>query len=250
MSLPLDIRLCVYDQLSVTPVYRPIYGTKLPIYYTVPSVGILRVNRAVREEAYSIIQRVRLQTCPSITFKFPIDGNEVVLSHYSALAENIMYLLARCLRDINKEELASHNLLGQFPSSLLPILNGWMAWYLAIGRGEINETSDERQAAFLEFFSRTSVSMVRGSTLDIRVRLDNNCLQNCSPHMWGYFISDFLELADACPSPSHIMLHLLVPASCVTYAQEIVATQVVAGSKLRRESWRIDVLEDDAHLWE
>jgi hypothetical protein len=219
------------------------------MYYTAPSVGILRVNRAVREETYSIIQRGRLQTCPSITFKFPIDGNEVVLDHYSMLTENVMTILERCLRVINREELASHNLLGQFPSSLLPILDDGMAWFLEVGRGEINETLDERQAAFLEFFSRTSVSMVRGSTLDIRVRL-NNCLQNCSLRIWRHFISAFLELVDACPSPSKIMLHFLVPASCITYAQEIVVTRVLGGRQLWGDTWRIDVLEDDAHLWE
>jgi hypothetical protein len=250
MSLPIDIRFCVYDQLSVTPVYRPICGTNANTYYTAPSVGILRVNRAVREEAYSIIQRGRLQTCPSITFKFPVDGDEFVLDHHSVLAENVMSLLARCLRFINKEELAFDNLFGQLRSSTLLEFDDWIKWHPVSCQGELKEKSDEMRAVFVEFFSRTSVSMVRGSTLDIRVRLDNNCLQNCGLRIWRHFISAFLELADICPSPSHIMLHFLVPASCVTYAQEIVATQVFAGRQLRRESWRIDVLEDGAHLWE
>ncbi|KAI4672014.1 uncharacterized protein J4E78_000513 [Alternaria triticimaculans] len=42
MRLPAEIRLCVYDQLVAMPVTRSPYGPRVQIYYTKPSVGILR----------------------------------------------------------------------------------------------------------------------------------------------------------------------------------------------------------------
>jgi hypothetical protein len=52
------------------PVYRSSSGADAKwIYYTAPSVGILRVNKLIRQEAYSITERGHMQMCPSITFK-------------------------------------------------------------------------------------------------------------------------------------------------------------------------------------
>jgi hypothetical protein len=72
MRLPVDLRLCIYDQLAAMPVYRSFSGPGAKwIYYNAPSVGILRVNKLIRQEAHSITERGHMQMCPSITFKLP-----------------------------------------------------------------------------------------------------------------------------------------------------------------------------------
>ncbi|CAN9214759.1 unnamed protein product [Alternaria alternata] len=253
MRLPVDLRLCIYDQLAVMPVYRslPGAGAKL-VYYTTPSVGILRVSTLIRQEAYSITECGHMQTCPSITFKLLNVTDEEWLHSIFRVCEMINGL--NCYTECMGERYVARCGLPCLPRDLHPsilleirselrchFLDGWVGWY-GTPRNLFND-----KGSITEFLMRTSLALHRGSKLTIHLIMDDTCFREGHFDLReDYVFGDFVVLQLACPTGSSITLQLSVPGDRVAHTREMLGKPDDVGRYLPRGAWKVDVLEGDA----
>ncbi|KAH8641499.1 hypothetical protein IG631_04440 [Alternaria alternata] len=256
MRLPVDLRLCIYDQLAAIPVYRSLPGAGAKwIYYTAPSVGILRVNRLILQEAYSITERSHMQMCPSITFNLLNFTEEESYKSALRIYEVIEMIEGlKCYTKCIGEQYVARCGLPRLPhdphpSNLLQIsselrrhfLTGWHGF----GRADPIWLHDE--GSFTEFLMRTCLALHRGSTLAIRLVMDNTCFRGDYFILSGrYVVNNFIRLQLACPASSSITLQLSVPSDRVAHTREVFGKPDDAGRYLPHGTWKVDVLEGDA----
>ncbi|KAB2109677.1 hypothetical protein AG0111_0g941 [Alternaria gaisen] len=228
MRLPVDLRLCIYDQLAAMPVYRslPGAGAKL-VYYTTPSVGILRVSTLIRQEAYSITECGHMQMCPSITFKLLDVTDEECLNSIFRVCEMIKGL--KCYTECMGERYVARCGVPCLPRDLHPsilleirselrchFLDRWVGWYGTA----MNSFNDK--GSITEFLMRTSLALYRGSKLYIRLLMDDTCFREGHfDSREDYVFGDFVRLQITCPTGSSITLQLSVPGDRVTHTREM-----------------------------
>ncbi|KAI4624488.1 hypothetical protein J4E83_004163 [Alternaria metachromatica] len=240
MRLPADIRLCVYDELVAMPVTRLLVGPHLQICHTKPSVGILRVSRVVREEAYPIIERGRLKRYPSVTVKVPANSSSDDLSDHLYRTEYLMEDLAYRFLRAQKDDDGQHSI-----SNAMHSLHQWME------RGFISEGDNaaehrENKAATFEFYKRAILTSHQG-TFSMHIILhDSNLVLDRWVNDWFSLARNLNAISAACSSRIDGMLQVSVPADCIAHMRDVLNTPY--GGRLRPEMWRVDGLKDDTQL--
>ena len=244
MRLPAEIRLCVYDQLVAMPVTRSPYGPHVQIYYTKPSVGILRVSRIVREEAYSIIERGCLQMYPSITVKVPATSSRAnSLQHLYRIAD-LMGDLAYRFRRARQEDNEHCSTSNEMHRSTLLSLHQWIEGVF-VNDWEGPSTHLDNKAVTFEFMKRAILSLRQG-TFSMHIILnDSNLLLDDTVDDWFCLIKTLAGVSAACPSPIDGMLRISVPADCIAHMRTVLSTPYTYGRSLRPKMWKVDMLEDD-----
>ena len=174
MRLPADIRLCVYDQLVAMPVRRLLDGPRMQMYYIKPSVGILRVDRKVREEAYSIIARGCLEIYSLITVKVSANSSRAELLRHLHRAEDLMDHIGNRFRTAQKQDGKHSCNSGEMHRSTLLSLNQWID-YVFINDWEGASTHRDNRAVTFEFMKRAILSLRQG-TFSMHIILNDSNL--------------------------------------------------------------------------
>lgn len=253
MCLPVDLRLRIYDQLTAMPVYRSSSGADAKwIYYTAPSVGILRVNKLIRQEAYSITERGHMQMCLSITFKLLNFTDKEKYNSASRIYEVIEGL--KSYTEYIEEQYVARCGLPRLPhdlhpSTLLQMSSELRRHFLddSHGFGRADLIWLHAEGSLTHFLMRTSLALHRGSTMAIRLIMDFTFFrEDYGIASDGFVVRQFIRLQLACPTSSSITFQLSVPGESVAHTREVFGKPTYAGRYLPRGTWRVDALEDDA----
>ncbi|KAI4939236.1 uncharacterized protein J4E92_000520 [Alternaria infectoria] len=139
-----------------------------------PSVGILRVSRLVREEAYPIIERGRLKRRPSLIVKVPANSSPADTSKYLYRIADLMGDLAYRFRRARKEDNEQHSTSNEMHRSTLLSLHQWIEGVFVNDWEGATEHRDSTAAMF-EFFKRAILTLRQG-TFSMHIMLHDSSL--------------------------------------------------------------------------